>query len=207
MQPKARPPQCELFGARLSELLNPEHPLVVLAERIDWSEFDAAIDACYADELGRPGVNTRLMVGLLYLKHAFDESDESVVARWVENPYWQFFCGCSVHAARIANRSFELEPLAKAGRRRAAGEVIGGDDPHRAGHESGPAPRVSEGERRHDGPGKGDRLSDRCPTVSQDAAGASPPGRFRWASHFARTIVSRARSCWPGRAATPQRGR
>jgi IS5 family transposase len=93
MQPKTRPPQCELFGARLSELLNPEHPLYVLAERIDWSQFDAAIDACYADELGRPGVNTRLMVGLLYLKHAYDESDESVVARWVENPYWQFFCG------------------------------------------------------------------------------------------------------------------
>ena len=41
-----------------------------------------------------PGVNTQLMVGLMYLKHAFDESDESVVARWVENPYWQFFCGC-----------------------------------------------------------------------------------------------------------------
>jgi len=83
MHPQARPPQCELFGARLSELLNPEHPLYVLAERIDWSQFDAAIDASYADELGRPGVNTRLMVGLLYLKHAFDESDESVVARWV----------------------------------------------------------------------------------------------------------------------------
>jgi IS5 family transposase len=82
-----------LFGARLSELLNPEHPLYVLAERIDWAQFEAAIDACYAEELGRPGVNTRLMVGLLYLKHAFDESDESVVARWVENPYWQFFCG------------------------------------------------------------------------------------------------------------------
>lgn len=93
MQPKSRPPQCELFGARLSELLNPEHPLYVLAERIDWSQFNSAIDACYAEELGRPGVNTRLMVGLLYLKHAFDESDESVVARWVENPYWQFFCG------------------------------------------------------------------------------------------------------------------
>ena len=95
MHPKARPPQCELFGAHLSELLNHEHPLYVLAERIDWSAFDAAIDACYADELGRPGVNTRLMVGMLYLKHAYDESDESVVARWVENPYWQFFCGLS----------------------------------------------------------------------------------------------------------------
>lgn len=94
MHPKSRSPQCELFGARLSELLNPEHPLYVLAERMDWPEFDAAIDPCYAEELGRPGVNTRLMVGLLYLKHAFNESDESVVARWVENPYWQFFCGC-----------------------------------------------------------------------------------------------------------------
>jgi IS5 family transposase len=95
MQPKTRPPQCELFGARLSELLNPDHPLYVLAERIDWSQFDAAIDACYAEDVGRPGVDTRMMVGLLYLKHAFDESDESVVARWVENPYWQFFCGCA----------------------------------------------------------------------------------------------------------------
>lgn len=95
MKPKAATPQCELFGAHLSELLNREHPLYVLAERIDWSQFDTAIDACYADEVGRPGVNTRLMVGLLYLKHAYDESDESVVARWVENPYWQFFCGCS----------------------------------------------------------------------------------------------------------------
>ena len=93
MKPKAATPQSELFGAHLSELLNHKHPLYVLAERIEWSRFDAAIDACYAEELGRPGVNTRLMVGLLYLKHAYDESDESVVARWVENPYWQFFCG------------------------------------------------------------------------------------------------------------------
>jgi len=94
MKPKKPTPQRQLFGAHLSELLNPEHPLYLLAERIDWPQFDVAIDACYAEELGRPGVNTRLMVGLLYLKHAFNESDESVVARWVENPYWQFFCGC-----------------------------------------------------------------------------------------------------------------
>jgi IS5 family transposase len=93
MKPKSRPPQRELFAAQLSELLNPDHPLVVLAERLDWSAFDQ-FEACYADGVGRPGVSTRMMVGLLYLKHAFDESDESVVARWVENPYWQFFCGC-----------------------------------------------------------------------------------------------------------------
>lgn len=93
MQPKKSTPQRELFGAHFCEMLNPEHPLYVLAERIDWQQFDGAIDPCYAEELGRPGVNTRLMIGLMYLKHAFDESDESLVARWVENPYWQFFCG------------------------------------------------------------------------------------------------------------------
>ena len=33
------------------------------------------------------------MVGLQYLKHTYDLSDEETVARWVENPYWQVFCG------------------------------------------------------------------------------------------------------------------
>ncbi len=96
MLPKTPTPQRDLFGFQLREMLNPDHPLFVLAERIDWSQFDVAIAGCYASDLGRPGVNTRLMVGLMYLKHAFDESDESVVARWVENPYWQFFCGCQI---------------------------------------------------------------------------------------------------------------
>jgi IS5 family transposase len=34
-----------------------------------------------------------LVVGLHYLKHAYNESDESVVAGLLENPYWQYFCG------------------------------------------------------------------------------------------------------------------
>ena len=35
------------------------------------------------------------MVGLLLLKQMYDQSDEDVVDRWVENPYWQQFCGMS----------------------------------------------------------------------------------------------------------------
>jgi transposase, IS5 family len=30
---------------------------------------------------------------LLLLKQVYNESDENVVARWIENPYWQYFCG------------------------------------------------------------------------------------------------------------------
>ena len=40
-----------------------------------------------------PPVPTRLMAGLAILKHTFNLSDEDLCARWVENPYFQFFCG------------------------------------------------------------------------------------------------------------------
>ena len=33
------------------------------------------------------------MVGLSYLGHAYGMSDEAVVTKWIENPYWQYFCG------------------------------------------------------------------------------------------------------------------
>jgi len=94
MKPR-QPPQdvCELFRARLDQIINPHHPLVKLAEQIDWDHFEAVFADCYCSDTGAPGKAIRLMVGLHYLKHAFDESDESVVARWVENPYWQSFCG------------------------------------------------------------------------------------------------------------------
>ena len=92
MKPTRTDSQPSLFSYPLEKMLAPEHPLLLLAKAIDWSQFDDLADECYSEE-GRPGCNTPLMIGLLYLKHAFDESDESVVDRWVENPYWQFFCG------------------------------------------------------------------------------------------------------------------
>ena len=44
---------------------------------------------------GRPRVPLRIMIALLYLKHAFNESDEGVVARWADMPRWQFLSGCA----------------------------------------------------------------------------------------------------------------
>src|SRR5215207_1517147 len=79
---------------RLALLLSHEHPLYRLAEAIDWTRFEADLGALYTEDVGRPGLPTRLMVGLHYLKYLFDESDETVVAKFIENPYWQHFCGC-----------------------------------------------------------------------------------------------------------------
>lgn len=85
--------QENLFQARLDTQLNPKHPLFQLSQQIDWNYFEQEFGAFYSEEIGRPGVPTRLLVGLHYLKHAYRESDESVVEKWVENPYWQYFCG------------------------------------------------------------------------------------------------------------------
>ena len=96
MQPKnvsAQEAQGDLFRSRLDQILSRKHPLFLLANQIDWQFFDKEFGQLFVENFGRPGLPTRLIVGLHYLKHAFDESDESVVYRLLENPYWQYFCG------------------------------------------------------------------------------------------------------------------
>ncbi len=66
--------------------------LVRLGHLVPWAEFDTSFGKFYKP-IGRPAKPTRLMVGLHYLKHCYDLSDEQTVERWVENPYWQYFCG------------------------------------------------------------------------------------------------------------------
>ena len=83
----------DMFKSRLDQIINLNHPIAKLAHQIDWSFFDDVFAKYYSNDQGRPSKTIRLMVGLHYLKHTFDESDESVVDRLLENPYWQYFCG------------------------------------------------------------------------------------------------------------------
>jgi IS5 family transposase len=69
------------------------HPLVRLSKEVDWERLDEIFGKTYDENNGRPGVRTRLMVALHYLKYTFNLSDEDVVEAWVENPYWQHFSG------------------------------------------------------------------------------------------------------------------
>lgn len=73
MKPKkptsAEKNQLQLFQARLDSQLNLDHPLAVLAERIDGSRFDQAYEPLFSPDHGVPGLPTRLMVGLEYLKY------------------------------------------------------------------------------------------------------------------------------------------
>jgi IS5 family transposase len=82
----------DLFRARLDQIIDMRHELVRLADAIDWAWIDAELASCFAEQ-GRPAVPVRFMVGLLLLKHVYRLSDEAVCARWVENPYFQYFTG------------------------------------------------------------------------------------------------------------------
>ena len=87
-------PQDDLFRHRLDNIISLKHPLVRLARRIDWEAMNQLFGEYYEETaVGQPPKPTRLMAGLLYLKHTFALSDEALIARWVENAYWQYFCG------------------------------------------------------------------------------------------------------------------
>jgi len=87
--------QFDPFRAHFDQILNPAHRLTVLARKIDWQRFDGAFAGCYGEDSGARAKAIRLLVGLHYLKHAGNESDESPLARWLENPHRQYFCGFS----------------------------------------------------------------------------------------------------------------
>lgn len=86
------PHQLSFLDKRLEEQLNPKHPLCRLAKRIPWGVLEKEFAKHYS-HTGRSAHPIRLMAGLLILKQLRDLSDEAVVERWVENPYYQFFCG------------------------------------------------------------------------------------------------------------------
>ena len=114
----ACPATDDFFRSRIDHMIDLRHPLAVLASRMPWQEIEARVAQVFsrkgragvampdldlfgeqaqrvavASNAGRPRVPLRIMIALLYLKHAFNESDEGVVERWGETPTWQFFSG------------------------------------------------------------------------------------------------------------------
>lgn len=86
-------PQLEMFKTPLQHFIREEHKLILLSKRINWDWLEAKLSKFYCLDNGRPGVPIRTVAGMLLLRRMFNESDESVIERWVENPYWQYFCG------------------------------------------------------------------------------------------------------------------
>ena len=117
----------DFFRARLDEMVDINHPLVVLSKRLPWGAIEQALAQHFARKprpgekisvsdllgehqvefgagispAGRPRLPIRLMVSLQYLKNAFNLSDEELVERWSENAVWQYFRGTSYCEPRL----------------------------------------------------------------------------------------------------------
>jgi transposase, IS5 family len=93
MGPKTRVAKGDFFRQSLREQINLTHPLVGLADLINWDRLGASMNESFVSRMGRPATSPRLIAGPPYLQHAFGLSDEELVWQWVENPYWQVFTG------------------------------------------------------------------------------------------------------------------
>src|ERR1035437_2595254 len=83
-------PQLDVFQIPLISVINMDHELVILAQRIDWKSVDKEF-SIYYPYMGRQAVPVRKMVGSMILKQMYNLGDETFVARWIENPYWQYY--------------------------------------------------------------------------------------------------------------------
>jgi IS5 family transposase len=98
----------DLYNQKLEYLINLKHPLCVISNLIPWHEFESEFEKYYKKDFGRPAKPIRLMVSLLILKRIYDESDESVIERWRENPYWQYYSGEEFFSWNLPCDSSEL---------------------------------------------------------------------------------------------------
>ncbi|CAH0440575.1 hypothetical protein LMG9673_01367 [Ralstonia pseudosolanacearum] len=67
MGPKAPVSEGDFFRQPLREQINLQHPLVRLADLIDWERLSAAMRESFVSTSDRPATSPRLIAGLLYL--------------------------------------------------------------------------------------------------------------------------------------------
>ncbi len=85
-------PQLNIFDTPIKNFINLKHELCELSHRLDWESIEKDFSEYYS-EIGRPSVPIRRMIGMLLLEQIYNLSDEAIVDRWIENPYWQYFTG------------------------------------------------------------------------------------------------------------------
>lgn len=120
------PASADFFRARLDHMIDLRQPLAVLASHMPWQDLEARVAQSFSrrartcealpdldlfgeqvqrsarqSNAGRPRVPLRVMISLLYLKHAFNLSDEAVVERWSDSPNFQFFSGMAYFEPRL----------------------------------------------------------------------------------------------------------
>ena len=102
-----------IFEVALESFIDMNHELVLLSKQIDWEAVESEFAEYYCADNGRPSVPIRKMVGMMLLKNIYNLSDEGVVARWLENPYMQYFTGEKVFQKRPPMNPIDMTKFRK----------------------------------------------------------------------------------------------
>mgnify|MGYP002625271168 FL=1 len=105
--------QMSIFDVALESFIDMNHELVLLSKQIDWEAVESEFAEYYCADNGRPSVPIRTMVGMMLLKNIYNLSDEGVVARWMENPYMQYFTGEKVFQKRPPMNPIDMTKFRK----------------------------------------------------------------------------------------------
>ena len=105
--------QMSIFEVALESFIDMNHELVLLSKQIDWEALESEFAEYYCADNGSPSVPIRKMVGMLLLKNIYNLSDEGVVARWMENPYMQYFTGEKVFQKRPPMNPIDMTKFRK----------------------------------------------------------------------------------------------
>ena len=104
--------QSSMFSS-LIDIVDQQHPLVLLADKIEWQRFEDSFSKHYSQRMGKPAKPIRLMVSLLILKQVRNLSDENIVEHWSENLYFQYFSGCQEFTPGVPCSATELVEFRK----------------------------------------------------------------------------------------------
>ena len=102
-----------IFEVALESFIDMNHELVLLSKQIDWEAVESEFAHYYCVDNGRPSVPIRKMVGMMLLKNIYNLSDEGVAARWMENPYMQYFTGEKVFQKRPPMNPIDMTKFRK----------------------------------------------------------------------------------------------
>ncbi|MDR1983740.1 MAG: transposase [Prevotellaceae bacterium] len=99
--------QRDLFQPLLSDFINMQHELALLAKKIDWQYFEKEFSSLYSN-IGQPSVPLRMMIGCILLKRFYKLGDKALSIAWINNPYMQYFCGeaCFQHVFPFSKSDF-----------------------------------------------------------------------------------------------------
>ena len=87
-KPREKSTARRLFGTPILDFIDSKHPLCILSQKLDWKSLESHFDRLYSPGRGQPPLSIRLVLGLHILKYLDNLSDETLVFKFIENPYY-----------------------------------------------------------------------------------------------------------------------